>query len=569
MTATADVLTPDAVAFLDGSAARVRRTSHRRAGAACGAGRPARRRPAPGLPGRDGGRPRGRLADRAVSRRDRGPPGRDHRPGRPQDGDQRPQLGRARVHGRLRGLELAHLGELHRRTAEPHRCSRSHDRARYRREALPLARRGRRAVRATARLAPGRAALRGRRQPDVRRRSSTSACTSSAITRATGRYLYLPKLESHLEARLWNDVFAWTQDGSGCSRDDQGDRPDRDDPRGVRDGRDPVRAARPLGRPECRSLGLHLQRHQEARSPARVRAAGPRRRDDGRAVHARLLRAARQDLPSPRRVRDGRHGRLHPVPPRRRGERGRAREGRARTRSARRPRASTGRGSPIPISCRSPRGRSTRCSATARTRSTASATTSTSARPICWPSRRRPGERTEEGLRNNVSVGIQYLAAWLQGSGAVAIYNLMEDAATAEICRSQVWQWLHHGRITADQVRRITDEEVAKLGDGYEDARAIFEAIATRDRLRRVPHAARVRAADGNGGLRLRPATGRRRAVRCRPGRARVEAAGPLASWTQYEVSIRPHQCQRWLQRARRRTIRSRCAAPRAMPRRC
>jgi malate synthase len=90
-----------------------------------------------------------------------------------------------------------------------------------------------------------------------------------------------------------------------------------------------------------------------------------------------------------------------------------------------------------------------------------------------------PGGVTEDGLRNNVSVGIQYLAAWLQGSGAVAINNLMEDAATAEISRSQIWQWLHHGRITADDVRRITDEEVGRLGDGYDDARAIFERIAT------------------------------------------------------------------------------------------
>ena len=92
-----------------------------------------------------------------------------------------------------------------------------------------------------------------------------------------------------------------------------------------------------------------------------------------------------------------------------------------------------------------------------------------------------PGEVTEAGLRNNVSVGIQYLAAWLRGSGAVAIFNLMEDAATAEISRSQIWQWLHHGRISAEDVRRITDEEVAKLGPGYDDARSIFEAIATRE----------------------------------------------------------------------------------------
>jgi len=91
-----------------------------------------------------------------------------------------------------------------------------------------------------------------------------------------------------------------------------------------------------------------------------------------------------------------------------------------------------------------------------------------------------PGEVTEEGLRNNVSVGIQYLQAWLDGSGAVAINNLMEDAATAEISRSQIWQWLHHGRIGAADVQRVTAEEMAKLGDGFDDARTLFEKIATR-----------------------------------------------------------------------------------------
>ena len=90
-----------------------------------------------------------------------------------------------------------------------------------------------------------------------------------------------------------------------------------------------------------------------------------------------------------------------------------------------------------------------------------------------------PGQITEAGLRNNVSVGIQYLAAWLNGSGAVAINNLMEDAATAEISRSQIWQWLHHGRVTEDDVRRVTDEEMASLGEGFEEARMLFERVAT------------------------------------------------------------------------------------------
>ena len=82
-----------------------------------------------------------------------------------------------------------------------------------------------------------------------------------------------------------------------------------------------------------------------------------------------------------------------------------------------------------------------------------------------------PGEVTEAGLRNNVSVGIQYLASWLHGTGAVVIFNLMEDTATAEISRSQVWQWLHNDIVLADTaqvvsrelVERIVDEEIAKL----------------------------------------------------------------------------------------------------------
>jgi malate synthase len=92
-----------------------------------------------------------------------------------------------------------------------------------------------------------------------------------------------------------------------------------------------------------------------------------------------------------------------------------------------------------------------------------------------------PGEITEEGLRNDISVGIQYIQAWLGGSGAVAIFNLMEDAATSEISRAQVWQWLHDGHFSAEQVRAITDEEVAKLGPGYEQARELFETVATGD----------------------------------------------------------------------------------------
>ncbi len=99
---------------------------------------------------------------------------------------------------------------------------------------------------------------------------------------------------------------------------------------------------------------------------------------------------------------------------------------------------------------------------------------------------------TEAGLRNNINVGIHYLGAWLSGSGAVPIHNLMEDAATAEISRSQVWQWiqspkgvLDDGRkVTADLVRSLIPEELAKVkatgAEGqFDKAAQIFEGMAT------------------------------------------------------------------------------------------
>jgi malate synthase len=112
--------------------------------------------------------------------------------------------------------------------------------------------------------------------------------------------------------------------------------------------------------------------------------------------------------------------------------------------------------------------------------------------------RSTPGAVTEAGLRNNVSVALQYLASWLAGNGAVAIFNLMEDAATAEIARSQVWQWVHNdvkldtgAVVTAEFVQRIVDEELAKiretLGSGafdaarFAQARELFTRVALAD----------------------------------------------------------------------------------------
>ncbi|HEY7004299.1 MAG TPA: malate synthase A [Gaiellaceae bacterium] len=90
------------------------------------------------------------------------------------------------------------------------------------------------------------------------------------------------------------------------------------------------------------------------------------------------------------------------------------------------------------------------------------------------------GEVTEDGVQNNVSVGLQYLESWLRGVGAVAIYNLMEDAATAEISRSQIWQWVRHDRIDEGRVHTVEDAELGELRDGgrWDDARDVFEQVA-------------------------------------------------------------------------------------------
>ena len=112
-----------------------------------------------------------------------------------------------------------------------------------------------------------------------------------------------------------------------------------------------------------------------------------------------------------------------------------------------------------------------------------------------------PGAVTQAGLRLNISIAVRYIASWLAGNGAAALDNLMEDAATAEISRSQIWQWIRNGTtldtgevVTADLVRRILDEEMAVLGPEYEPARAALRAGRPGRRLRGLPHPARVRA---------------------------------------------------------------------------
>lgn len=102
------------------------------------------------------------------------------------------------------------------------------------------------------------------------------------------------------------------------------------------------------------------------------------------------------------------------------------------------------------------------------------------------------GSITEGGLRNNINVSVQYLANWLSGNGCVPIFNLMEDAATAEIARSQIWQWLHHGaslddgrKVTGELYKVLLDEELGKIHAAtggklpYDRAAALLTQLVT------------------------------------------------------------------------------------------
>jgi malate synthase len=294
-----------------------------------------------------------------------------------------------------------------------------------------------------------------------------------------GRYLYLPKLESHREARLWNDVFCFAQDRLGVPRGtlkatvlietilaafemeeilhelrehSAGLNAGRWDyifsvikklghrPEFVLPDRADVTMAVPFMRAYCELLVRTCHR-RGAHAMGGMAAFIPSRRDPE--VNAIALEKVRED--KDREASQGFDGTwvAHP--------------------------------DLVPVAVQSfDRVLGDRPNQIERQRDDVRVT---SADLLDVAS--TPGGITEEGLRSNVSVGIQYLAAWLHGSGAVAINNLMEDAATAEISRSQIWQWLHHGRIRPEDVTRVTEEEVARLGDGYDDARAIFERIAT------------------------------------------------------------------------------------------
>jgi malate synthase len=303
------------------------------------------------------------------------------------------------------------------------------------------------------------------------------------LDRGKGPWFYLPKLESHLEARLWNDVFVFTQDALRIPRGsikatvlvetilaafemDEILYELRDHSAGLNAGRWdyifsvikkfrsherfllPDRSQVTMTVPFMRAyteLLVKTCHKRGAFAMGGMAAFIPSRRDPD--VNEQALAKVRED--KEREANDGFDGTwvAHPdLVPVAAAEFGRVLAGRANQLERQRPEVEV-------------------------------------ATDDLLDTRIDGGEITDAGLRQNVTVGIEYLDSWLRGVGAAALYDLMEDAATAEISRSQVWQWTAHGRFSRDDVRAVVAEEAARLGDNarFPEARQLFERVAIGD----------------------------------------------------------------------------------------
>ena len=418
----AGVLSADALAFV----ARLQREFGGRRARSCSAGRSAAgagRRGAPGLPGRDARRTGGGLARGPGAGRPPGPAGGDHRAGRPQDDDQRPQLGGQGLHGRLRGRPLPHLGEPP--GVGQLNLTEAIDRT------ITLEQEDGRAYRLQERVATLLVRPRGWHLPEkhvlVDGQPVSASLFDFGLLRlpqrpappgAGQRALLLPAQAGEpprgpaVERGLPRPPRSL-----GIPGEHQGHGADRDDPRRVRDGGDPLRAAGALGRAQRRALGLHLQRHQEVPQRPGVPAPGPGPGDDDRALHARLHGAAGQDLPPPGGPRHGGHGGVHPLPAQSGDQRDGPGPGAGGQGAGVRGRLRRHLGGPPRPRPGGHGGLRRRLWASAPTRCNGSGRRCRSA-PSAAGLRGAGGAVTEAGVRGNVSVAIQYLESWLRGVGA-------------------------------------------------------------------------------------------------------------------------------------------------------
>jgi malate synthase len=324
-------------------------------------------------------------------------------------------------------------------------------------------------------------------------------CAPRLVSKGSGPYFYLPKMESHREARLWNDVFCWSQEALGIPRGTvkatvlietlpaafEMDEilyelrehsaglnagrwdyifsaikcfPDR--PEYVLPDRGAVTMTVPFMRAYAELLAATCHR-RGAHAMGGMAALIPSRRDEE--ANEKALAGVRAD--KEREVEQGYDGTwvAHPdlVPVARevfeKGLGGRPNQ------LERQPEINVSASDLLDLAS-------------------------------------TPGEITEQGLRTDVSVGFQYVSFWLGGRGAAAINSLMEDAATAEISRAQIWQWVRHGTtledgrtVTADLVREVLDEETAKIREQVgedtwaagrpDETREIFERVALSEDL--------------------------------------------------------------------------------------
>ena len=336
----APILTPEALAFV----AKLHRQFEGRRQELLARRRAAegvRRRQAARLPPRDEVDPRVEVDDCRAAAGPARPPRRDHRPDRPQDGDQRAQLRRVDVHGGLRGRQLPDLGEHDRGPGQPARRGPPHDHASSR------AGKQYKLNEKTAVLIPrprgwhldekhvtidGKPVSGG----DLRLRAATSSTTRRSCSRAApARTSTCPRWSRTSRRGSGTTSSRWRRSELGVPHGTiKATVLIETVRRRLRDGRDPVGAARALGRPQHRPLGLHLLLHQEVPLAPGFLPRRPRAGDDDRALHARLRAAAGEDLPPPQRARDGRHGGADPDQERPGRQRGRDGEG-ARRQAAR------------------------------------------------------------------------------------------------------------------------------------------------------------------------------------------------------------------------------------------
>ena len=250
----------------------------------------------------------------------------------------------------------------------------------------------------------------------------------------------MPKIQSHRRAQLVGlTVFAYPSSASTFPLGRSRRRSHRDATGRVSDGRDPLRLRNHAVALNCGRWDYIFSYIKTLRKHRGSRAAGSSGADDGQAVSQRLLATADSHVPPPRRTCDGRHGGVH-------SEQGSATRTNRRRESARRQNLEATNGHDGTWVAHPGLADLAMEVSTATSRKvTQPAGRSRSQDPVIKAADLLAvpaGERTEAGMRTNIRVSIQYIEAWISGTGCVPVYGLMEDAATVEISRASIWQWI-------------------------------------------------------------------------------------------------------------------------------